>query len=87
MILHKIEVGREVGPEGVFIGRRQADAVDVAGVLYADEFNGRYLELAAGWRESRREALLAAADLLAERAKVLVQQSEKLYRESMEANS
>jgi hypothetical protein len=82
MILHKIEVGNVVTPEGVFIRKRQADAVDVAGVIYADEFNGRYLELATGWRESRRDALLAAADLLIERATALLEQADKLAREA-----
>jgi len=82
MILHKIEVGNVVTPEGVFIRKRQADAVDVAGVIYADEFNGRYLELATGWRESRRDALLAAADLLVERATALLEQADKLAREA-----
>jgi hypothetical protein len=82
MILHKIEVGNVVTPEGVFIRKRQADAVDVAGVIYADEFSGRYLELATGWRESRRDALRAAADLLLDRATALLEQSEKLYREA-----
>lgn len=82
MILHKVEVGREVGTEGVFVRRRQADAVDVGGVLYADEFNGRFLELATGWRESRRDALLAAADLLVERATALHEQANRLIREA-----
>ena len=82
MILHKIEVGNVVTPEGVFIRKRQADAVDVAGVIYADEFNGRYLELATGWRESRRDALLAAADLLVERATALLEQADKLARDA-----
>ena len=82
MILHKVEVGNVVTAEGVFIRKRQADAVDVAGVVYADEFNGRFLELASGWRESRRDALLAAADLLVERATALHEQANRLIREA-----
>lgn len=82
MILHKIDLGREIEPDGVWVRRRQADAVDVAGRPYADEFNGKFLTPADGWHQDRSVALLEASAVLAGWAQRLLDQAAKLAREA-----
>lgn len=83
MILHKVDLGREIGNQGVYVNRRKADAVDVSGTLYADEFSGRFLIRADGWHEDRSAALAAAADTLASWSERLAEQAERLRREAV----
>jgi len=82
MILHKIDLGREIEPEGVWVRRRQAHAVEVDGRLYADEFDGRYLVEAKGWHQDRSVALLEASAVLSGWAQRLLDQAAKLAREA-----
>lgn len=82
MILHLIELSREINADGVHVRRRQAHAVEVEGRLYADEFDGRYLVDAKDWEQDRSVALLHASATLTEWAQRLLDQAAKLAREA-----
>jgi hypothetical protein len=84
MILHKIELGTQIGDQGVYVNRRQADSVDVSGTLYADPNDGRVLLRADGWHDSRPMAMAEAADRLTAWANRLLEQADKLLREAAE---
>jgi hypothetical protein len=82
VILHTVELATQIGDQGVYVNRRQGDAVDVSGELYVALHDGFVLRRATGWHESRAAALLEAADRLQGWALRLHEQAEKLRREA-----
>ena len=82
MILHTVELATQIGGQGVYVSRRQGDAVDVSGELYVALHDGYVLRRADGWHESRASALLEAAGRLAAWAERLTEQADKLRREA-----
>jgi len=82
MILHTVELSTQINDDGVYVTRRQGDAVEVDGKPYVSLHEGFILRAAKGWHTSRSAALLEAADRLQGWALRLHEQAEKLRREA-----
>jgi hypothetical protein len=84
MILHTVELSTQINDDGVYVNRRQGDAVEVDGKPYVSLHEGFILRAAKGWHTSRSVALLEAAGRLTAWAERLLDQADKLRREAGE---
>lgn len=78
MELHKIDVHENVREDGAYLWHHTGTLVDVGGVEYVRLYHGTLVQRTPDWKESRGEALAAAAERVEVMAGRLMQQVKEL---------
>lgn len=84
MRLYRWSIFREVKPDGVYVFREEGPAVEFDGTTYVQTHHGMLLRADESWHATRALAAADAAAKIAEMARILADQAERLTAEATE---